>query len=414
MNRVAGLSAIHRVRVQEETRMKPVRFMFGAASALLAVVMLASLSAQEARFDNRRDDDERSGNRQSGKHLFERETFGGNGRTCETCHSAETGTVSPEDARRRFKQDRRDPLFLHDGSDDGNGHGVSRMLNDATILVEIPLPANVSLADDPAARSVVLRRGIPTTLNTPALDPVLMLDGRQPDLRLQAAGAIHDHAQALVVPSGKDLTRIAEFEQTDRFFSSEALRRFARGGPAPSLPRGRTESEQRGRRFFEDLPPNPANFPEGLKDGLCSACHSGPLLNTANQFLQLVVPGAAPGTRFQSVGVSEFNSLGNPVRPFVFTNADGSQTTVMSPDPGRALITGVGPKDDPTFESFNSFKISPLRGVRTTAPYFHDNSAKTLEDVVRHYANFFAFVSNGVITLSEQDQADIVAYMKLL
>ena len=35
-----------------------------------------------------------------GRRLFERETFGGNGRTCLTCHSRETGTVSPEEAGR--------------------------------------------------------------------------------------------------------------------------------------------------------------------------------------------------------------------------------------------------------------------------------------------------------------------------
>ena len=33
-----------------------------------------------------------------GQRLFDRETFGGNGRTCLTCHSRETGTVSPRDA----------------------------------------------------------------------------------------------------------------------------------------------------------------------------------------------------------------------------------------------------------------------------------------------------------------------------
>jgi hypothetical protein len=44
---------------------------------------------------------------------------------------------------------------------------VSARLAHATILVEIPLPPNVRLADDPTARSVTLRRGIPTTLNTP-------------------------------------------------------------------------------------------------------------------------------------------------------------------------------------------------------------------------------------------------------
>jgi cytochrome c peroxidase len=378
--------------------------MLSAATVMFGVAMVASLSAQNVSIGDRKD----------GKHLFERETFGGNGRTCATCHGAATGTVSPEDAQRRFKADPNDPLFLHDGSDDGQGHGVSRMLKDATVLVEIPLHPNVSLADDPQARTVVLRRGIASTINSPALDPVLMLDGRQETLTEQAAGAIRDHAQGLVMPSRADLSRIREFQLTDTFFSSPVLRQFARGGAAPALPQGTTPSERRGRRFFEDIPPNPADFPEGLKDGLCSACHSGPLLNQANQFLQIAVPNAMPGTRFQTVGVSEVNALGNPVRPFVFTNADGTKTTVVSPDPGRALITGVGPKDDLTFEHMNAFKISPLRGVRHTAPYFHDNSAKTLEDTVRHYALFFRIVTGGVIELSEQDQADIVAYLKLL
>src|SRR5215468_2006194 len=213
------------------------------------------------------------GSRKDGKRLFTRETFGGNGRTCLTCHSAETGTVSPEDARERFLCDPQDPLFLHDGSDDRQGNGVYRMLRDATILVEIPLPENVSLADDPTARSVILARGIPTTINTPALDPALMLDGRQPDLTSQALGAIHDHFQNTEEPDEKDLRRIAEFQLTSRFFSSPELRRFAEGGPAPKLPPGYTESEKRGRRFFEDTPFDPVT-----KAGICAVCHGGPML----------------------------------------------------------------------------------------------------------------------------------------
>jgi len=89
-----------------------------------------------------------------GKRLFEQETFGGNGRTCSTCHSAATGTVSPKDAQERFRKDPNDPLFLHDGSDDGQGHGVTRMLADATIRMVIPMAANVELADDPGARTI--------------------------------------------------------------------------------------------------------------------------------------------------------------------------------------------------------------------------------------------------------------------
>ena len=355
-----------------------------------------------------------------GKRLFESETFGGNGRTCQTCHSAGTGTVSPEDAQKRFNQDPGDPLFLHDGSDDGLGNGVSRMLDSATILINIPLPPNVTLADDPTARSVTLRRGIPTTLNTPALDPVLMLDGRQPTLEAQAAGAIHDHAQTFVTPTPAELAAIAEFQRTNNaFFSSPAMRKLAEGGPAPDLPKGNTASERRGRRFFEDVPPDFVNL--DFKPGLCAHCHSGPMKNQTSEFAPLFfgVP-VATGTRFEDVLVSFFNQANNPVREFVFNKGTSAEAHLFSPDPGRALITGVldgaftPPGVPPTFENTDAFKIAPLRGIRRTAPYFHDNSAKTLEDVAAHYARFFDFVTGGFITLTPQDQKDIVAFLKLL
>lgn len=38
-----------------------------------------------------------SGHELEGKRLFEDATFGGNGRTCDTCHSGKTSTLSPED-----------------------------------------------------------------------------------------------------------------------------------------------------------------------------------------------------------------------------------------------------------------------------------------------------------------------------
>lgn len=347
-----------------------------------------------------------------GKRLFESETFGGNGRTCQTCHSQATGTVSPKDAEERFAKDPNDPLFLHDGSDDGLGHGTSRMRTNATVLMTIHMAPNVQLADDPTARTVVLRRGIPTTLNTPALDSVLMVDGRQPSLEAQATGAIMDHAQG-AVPSLADLQAIAAFQKTNAFFTSPAIRRFAlESGAAPELPKGQTESEKRGRRFFEDVPPDPT---DGFRPGLCAHCHSGPLLNQTNQFAQLFIGLPIPaGQRFISVGVSEINEGLNPVRKFIFNQGTADVFVLESPDPGRALITGVTAAQDPTLEHVNAFKISPLRGVRRTAPYFHDNSAQTLEDVAAHYALFFNIVTGGVINLTSQDQADIVAYMKLL
>src|SRR5688572_5152106 len=357
------------------------------AILILTMVSLARVLAVEAQESG-------VGQRQDGKRLFERETFGGNGRTCLTCHSLDTGTVSPADALARFQKDPQDPLFLHDGSDDGQGHGVGRMLQDATILITIPLPSNVTLKDDPNARSVTLRRGIPTTLNTPALDPVLMLDGRAPTLMAQADDAIRGHAQNAQTPGSADLLRIAQFQVTDDFFSSMALRDFARGGLDPGLPEGITDSEKRGRVFFEDVPLDPVN----PKVGLCASCHSGPLLNEMNRFN----PPVFRGERFQTVGVSELNFMGNPVRTFIF---DGT-SEVTSADPGRALITGrlddVDPVLGPLFNSVNAFKIPILRGVAKTAPYFHDNSAKTLEDVAAHYALFFFLITNGDIDFSDQ------------
>jgi cytochrome c peroxidase len=52
--------------------------------------------------------------------------------------------------------------------------------------------------------------------------------------------------------------------------------------------------------------------------------------------------------------------------------------------------------------------------VKKTAPYFHDNSAKTLEEVAAFYTNLFATNPDFPVQLTARDQADMVAYMKLL
>jgi cytochrome c peroxidase len=200
----------------------------GMASALAGLVLAIGLNAGVAAHE----DEEIRHDVGSGRRLFERETFGGNGRTCLTCHSRRTGTVSPEEAQERFARDPNDPLFRGDGSDDGNGNGVQRMLADATVLVRVPLAENVSLANDPTARSVVVRRGISTTLNSPSLDPVLMLDGRQPSLEAQAKGAIVDHASAPYFHDNSAKTLADVVEHYAKFF---AIVSTPPGGAAPAL-----------------------------------------------------------------------------------------------------------------------------------------------------------------------------------
>jgi hypothetical protein len=360
-----------------------------------------------------------------GQRLFDHETFGGNGRTCRTCHSGGDGTIDPQEVAERLANNPSDPLFLHDGLDDFFG-GTSRIAAHATILIERELPEGVVLLDDPSATSVVFARGVPSTVNTPALDAALMYDMRNPDLQDQASGAIERHAQATIPPTADQLDAIAAFQQTDkRFFSSKALQSFAAGGPPPALPQGHSASEKRGREFFVDEPWNPPS-----KKGVCALCHGGPMLNTANEFTSIPT-GAPPGWRAFDIGVSSRNLMNNPVRTFAVTDPCGTTLVVQSPDPG-IMITDVynipmlaqflPPKDTcilhPGFFA-NMFKTPQLFGVSHTAPYFHDNSAKTLEEVLEQYK--FMFTSNlgfpitdSNIVLTDQDIKDIIAFLKLL
>lgn len=328
------------------------------------------------------------------RRLFEEETFDGNGRTCATCHTRRSGKLNPRQVLRSWHEDPDGPLFQAIDSDEGNGDSFERLIEHATVRIPIRLPDNVYLANDPQADTVLLNRGIPTTLDTPPLDPVLMYDGREPNLQQQALGAIHTHAEPGREPTLRELNLMARFQQTPRFFSSRQTLELARHGTDPGLPRGRTRSERRGRLFFVDS-----------EEGLCSHCHSGPMLNETNEFLLAPFP---PGTRFFTASVSEFNKIGNPVYDFVFVDPDNpdDSVTVSSPDPGLALITG-----DPNDANF--FKITSLRGAVKRAPYFHDHSAKTLEELVQHYADYFAGPPAFRI-LTEREKRDIIAYLKLL
>jgi cytochrome c peroxidase len=49
----------------------------------------------------------------------------------------------------------------------------------------------------------------------------------------------------------------------------------------------------------------------------------------------------------------------------------------------------IGP---PPADDWNKLDVPTLFGIRETAPYFHNNSAATLEEVVDHYTEFFKFV----------------------
>lgn len=65
-------------------------------------------------------------------------------------------------------------------------------------------------------------------------------------------------------------------------------------------------------------------------------------------------------------------------------------------------------------------RVPSLRGVRFTAPYFHDGSAASLEDVVRAYAQGGQVPGSAAspaitpLQLTEQDLLDLVAVLESL
>jgi hypothetical protein len=135
------------------------------------------------------------------------------------------------------------------------------------------------------------------------------------------------------------------------------------------------------------------------------------MLNEVNGHNPIPVPPfrVEPGTRFQSILSGELLPNGDAFRPYVVTNPDGTTEVVVSSDPGRALQTG-------DFRAFplgdlGQFKIPSLWNGRKTAPYFHNNGARTLQDVLDHYTRFFIFATPiaipgaPAIVLTDRDRA---------
>ncbi len=181
-----------------------------------------------------------------------------------------------------------------------------------------------------------------------------------------------------------------------------------------------TDAQRRGRDVFKDQ---------------CMVCHSTP-----NVFGNIEHVAGAPlsfapkiGHAFD-VGVAQRNINNLDFRAFVCTTKpvqgvgcpqqvlttivlplakmDGS--TVMhtvTVDPGSASATG-------RFEDLFRFKVPQLRRLNKLAPYFHDNSAATLEAVLDHFqSNYYSQSADGSkypIHLSTAQRVDLLEFLRIL
>jgi cytochrome c peroxidase len=344
--------------------------------------------------------------------------LGGNGRACADCHMPTNSfQLAPAAVEARFKLlqwQRRfnpradDPLFRPIDADDFriNGEKASDYRNlreNGLVRITFPLPPNIRLIDpatnEPSAETFVdLWRAVPTVNDVALTGPDglnpwprgpnttggYQLDARVATLEEQALGALVSHAEIKYPPSRQFLNDLASFQRT--LFTNPRVRRLAAAvaagtQPLPSADPPLTKLEEQGKAVFERA---------------CAQCHGGPGQSTSlppvafrfhDIFTQCPRPvDTVSPPRFQFKPCPE--RLARNARTYEVTLPDGTKQRRTSSDPGRALLTGFVAGPPPT-EDWNKLDVPGLRGIRHTAPYFHNNSADTLEEVVDHYVEFF-------------------------
>ncbi|HJX91744.1 MAG TPA: hypothetical protein VJ372_14680 [Pyrinomonadaceae bacterium] len=395
--------------------------------------------------------------------------LGGNGRSCADCHMPSDGfQLSPTSARARYddllaKQEYNknadDPLFRPVDADDFRTNGdsasdFSNLVENGLVRVTMPLPLNVKLIDPATGQpsdetSVDLWRAVMPVLNVAITGPDSVLpiwppgaprppimgqdpngpnrqggyqhDARFGSLQEQARGALIAHAQVSVEPPQGMLDDLAAFQQT--LFTSPAVGSLADAilsnstqftDPDPEL----NELEQQGKVIFNRA---------------CAQCHGGTLhpggSTPETAFVRPIVRYHNIQTACPRPTTDGFapcpDRLARNARTYRITLANGTFQFVTTSDPGRLLLTGQ-PAD------LGVMDITQLRGISNTAPYFHNNSAATLEDVVDHYVAFFRraarlnpapnlppiLSSNGLVVdrgfINPDERAALLAYLRKL
>ena len=338
----------------------------------------------------------------------------------------------------------------------------SMLLDKGVIRVSLPVPENADFkvigVNDPnncpettPTQLALFRRPLPGT-NLPFLTAV-MWDGRESpagrslhdNLKSQALDAVLGHAQGAEAPTDAQLEAIVAVEAgnftaqaADNLagllntrgatggamqvskqpffvgindplgrpgsFNPEAMTVFSKWSKlkvSPADPASEARASiARGEQLFNtfpimisgvaglnDQPGVPASF-----TGSCSTCHNEPNVGGHSTAMPL------------NIGVADYPALpaldisGLPVYTI---QCENGEPPVQTTDPGRALITGK-------CADIGKLKGPILRGLAARAPYFHNGSAKTLNDVVEFYNERFN------LNLTAQQKKDLVAFLGAL
>ena len=370
----------------------------------------------------------------------------GNGRACSDCHmDSENFQLTPAAAQGRLAQMIQtgvdDPLFRAIDADDFrvNGaaaHDFTNLTQNGLVRVTIPLPPNVKLLDcgskvpcpasaRPTNETVAdVWRSVPTIFDVRITGPDgvapasprgpnpsggYQLDGRLDTLQSQALGALRNHAGITVDPPASFLDDLASFQNAQ--FSSPSVKTLsdaiaAGTTPVPDPDPVLNTLETAGKLVFNRS---------------CAQCHGnmGGHASGSTPIQQGTQGTLTAITRYHNIFSACPRPVDNVDPPrFSFTPCSPSQmenvrtyeitnsgvapsgtpcggaapqppcvTQVTTSDPGRLLLTGyplAGGQGD-----IQAMDTPSLHGINRTAPYFVNNTAATLEEVVEHYKQFY-------------------------
>ncbi|WP_437930643.1 hypothetical protein WMF37_15885 [Sorangium sp. So ce291] len=358
--------------------------------------------------------------------------FGGtvvsNQRTCFTCHRGlvvELGLPAPPLSASVGLDD---ALFtgLH-GDAQGDPDGL-RNLDELALVKYRPNRFNLQRAEDDPFRRVFFWRKSIRLVNL-AFSNGFLHDARARTMFETDRGAVFSHTQEsdrrfddlFTVQDGNDLEAFQFSQLSDprlaalRDPSAPMFRTLARD-PFYTVAVA-THAEKRGKKVFERF---------------CMTCHNVPnvfnnLSNVealGNGETDVKNPVFGPSvTRTFNIGVSERNrhglrfshhAGGGAFEPIVLPLVDEDGVIVpfeVKKDIGLAATTG-------RLEDVGRFKVPQLRRLARNAPYFHDNSAMSIEEVVDYFnSDLYNDSKDGrrfPIRLTRGQRADLIAFLEVL
>jgi hypothetical protein len=352
----------------------------------------------------------------------------GNQRTCFTCHRGLSAQLGLPPAPLSATIPLTDALFTGINADAQQDPDGMHNLDQLALVKYRPGRFNFTRPESDPFRKVFFWRKSVKLLNT-GLTHGFLNDARARTMFETDRGAVFSHTQEsdtrfddlFSLQNGNDLEAFQFSNFTDPRLA--ALR-------DPQAPLHQTLIDQ--PFYTVDITTEAQKRGKDVFVQKCMVCHNTP--NVFNNLSNAEVlgngerspknPPLAPSiARTFNVGVSERNAhdlrfteyVGNGqfapiVLPLVKLDGTVVQHTVTF-DVGLAGTTG-------RWEDLGRFKVPQLRNLASLAPYFHDNSAATIEDVVDYFSSDFYNNSRDgklyPIHLNAQQRADLIAFLQIL